>query len=67
MDTFQALPLYDQDKFLAWVERAPDEDAYRRRIDILVMGMRMAPLTKATRETLRERMDASDGEGASPR
>ena len=43
VETFQAMPLYDQDKFLAWIERAPGEDAYWRRIDIMVLGMRMAP------------------------
>lgn len=57
VDTFQALPLYDQDKFVAWITRAPDEEAYRRRIDILVLGMRMAPLTKAKPTVLPEQSD----------
>ena len=57
VETFQALPLAEQDKFLIWIENAPDADAYRRRIDILVMGIRMAPLSDGKRRSLRDRPD----------
>ena len=55
LDTFHRLALEEQDKFLAWIERAPDKHAYWRRIDILVLGMRMAPLTESTATYLRRR------------
>ena len=53
VDTFQRLPLDEQDKFLTWIDRAPDQHAYWRRIDILVLGMRMAPLPESTAQYLR--------------
>ena len=43
LDQFQALPLGEQERFSDWIAKSQDEDAYWRRIDILVMGMRMAP------------------------
>ena len=55
LDAFQRLPLVEQDKFIAWIERAPDNHAYWRRIDILVLGMRMAPLSESTATYLRRR------------
>lgn len=43
LDRFQALPLEDQDRFWAWIAKSRDEEAYWRRIDILVIAMRVAP------------------------
>lgn len=57
VEAFQRLPLEEQDKFLAWIEKAPDAEAYRRRIDILVVAIRMAPLSDSQRKSLRDRPD----------
>ena len=57
LDVFQSLPLEEQDRFLAWIEKASDGEAYRRRIDILVMGIQMAPLSDSKRKSLRDRPD----------
>ena len=50
LGNFQALPLEEQKRFWAWIGKSRDEEGYWRRIDILVMGMRMAPPIKAPRE-----------------
>lgn len=50
LDNFQALPLEEQGKFWDWIGKARDEEGYWRRIDILVMGMRMAPPVKTPGE-----------------
>lgn len=52
LDTFQALPLEEQEKFCDWVDRARDDDSHWRRIEILVLAMRMAPPIKAPVEPL---------------
>ena len=57
VEAFQKLPLEEQDWFLSWIENAPDADAYRRRIDILVIGIKMSPLSTARRKSLRDRPD----------
>lgn len=41
--SFERLPLAEQERFMAWIAKARDDEAYWRRIDILVLGMRMAP------------------------
>ena len=50
LDNFQALPLEEQDRFWNWIAKSRDEEGYWRRIEILVLGMRMAPPIKAPRE-----------------
>lgn len=50
LDNFQALPLKEQERFWDWIAKSRDEEGYWRRIEILVMGMRMAPPIKAPRE-----------------
>lgn len=50
LENFQALPLEEQDRFWAWIAKSRDEEGYWRRIEILVLGMRMAPPIKAPRE-----------------
>lgn len=57
VEAFQRLPLEEQDNFMDWIEKAPDAEAYRRRIDILVMGIQMGPLSEDTRKALRDRPD----------
>ena len=57
VDTFQRLPLEDQSYFLDWIEKAPDAVAYQRRIDILVVGIKMSPLSDIKRKALRDRPD----------
>lgn len=54
LGTFQALAIEEQERFWAWIVKAPDEEGYWRRIEILVLGMRMAPRIKAPREPLPE-------------
>ena len=43
LEQFEALPLEEQERFWSWIAKSQDRSAYWRRIDILVMGMRMAP------------------------
>lgn len=50
LDNFQALPLEEQERFSNWIARSRDDEGYWRRIDILVMGMRMAPPLNAPQE-----------------
>ena len=57
VSAFQRLPLEEQDRFLAWIAKAPDAEAYWRRIDILVLGMQMAPLNEAKRKPSGSRPD----------
>ena len=49
LETFQGLPLEEQEKFRAWIARALDDESYWRRIDILVLGMQQAPPLGAPR------------------
>lgn len=50
LDNFQALPLEEQERFSTWIARSQDDEGYWRRIDILVLGMRMAPPVKTPGE-----------------
>lgn len=52
LDNFQALPLEEQERFWTWIAKSRDDEGYWRRIDILVMGMRMAPRIEAPRDSL---------------
>ena len=55
LEKFNRLPVEDRDRFSAWIAKARDEEARWRRIDILVLGMRMAPAVEAERRPLPER------------
>lgn len=48
LDTFLSLPEKDRHTFEEWIERAHDDDARWRRIDTLVMAMRVAPRIEGT-------------------
>ena len=41
LDAFENLPGSEQGRFLLWIAKASDDEAYRRRTDILVLAMRM--------------------------
>lgn len=40
---FHHLPMEQQDRFIDWIDKARDDEAHWRRIDILVLAMRMGP------------------------
>ena len=40
---FERLPASEQERFIDWVNKARDDEAHWRRIDILVLAMKMAP------------------------
>ena len=44
LDAFRQLPLVDQESFFRWIEKAPDEESRWRRIDALVLAMRISCL-----------------------
>lgn len=45
-EVFCALPRVNQDEFARWIESAPDQGARWRRIDALVLALRLSPLVK---------------------
>lgn len=49
-DAFYSLPSSDQERFMRWIVKANDDEAYWRRIDILVLAMRMAPPAKPSNQ-----------------
>jgi ferric-dicitrate binding protein FerR (iron transport regulator) len=44
LDKFDLLPEADRAKFLRWVERSTDDESRWRRINALVLAMRLSPL-----------------------
>ena len=44
LDTFRRLPLEDQKNFGDWIGKAPDEASYFRRLEALVLAIRLGPL-----------------------
>jgi uncharacterized protein YdeI (YjbR/CyaY-like superfamily) len=44
LDTFTRLPQADQDSFSRWVAKARDNESHWRRIEALVLAMRIGPL-----------------------
>lgn len=50
LETFLHLPREDQDNFAHWIGKARDEESHWRRINALVLAMKIAPLgARATR------------------
>lgn len=45
-ETFCALPEVNRDEFGRWIDGAPDRAARRRRIDALMLALRLSPLVK---------------------
>ena len=43
LTNFHRLPEAQQDRFIDWINKARDDEAHWRRIDILVLAMRMGP------------------------
>jgi Bacteriocin-protection, YdeI or OmpD-Associated len=43
-ETYYALPRANQDEFARWIEIAPNQAARWRRIDALVLALRLSPL-----------------------
>jgi len=46
LEIFVLLPEIDQAKFSSWVSRAPDEESRWRRINGLVLALKLGPLQK---------------------
>lgn len=70
LEQFEHLPADARRNFQDWIDKARDEEAHWRRIDLLVMAMRSAPRLLAlddpthASEVARRRMDPT--EPASP-
>jgi hypothetical protein len=45
-EVFCALPPANRDEFARWIESSPDQAARWRRIDALVLALRLSPLVK---------------------
>ena len=58
LETFRRLPPSEQERFTSWIAKAHDDDAHWRRIDILVLAMRMAPPASVVDESPRLTPDA---------
>lgn len=57
LETFEALPAEERDRFRAWIAKARDDESHWRRIEILCLAMRMAPPLRAPDESRPERQD----------
>ena len=44
LETFLRLPMEDQDNFARWIGKSRDDESHWRRINALVLAMRMGPL-----------------------
>ena len=44
LEVFSLLPLSDQENFARWIDKAHDDDSRWRRLEALVLAMRMSPL-----------------------
>jgi hypothetical protein len=44
LETFRSLPVSAQENLSRWVDKAADEDSRWRRIEALVLAMRISPL-----------------------
>jgi hypothetical protein len=43
LERFHQLPEGDQDRFARWIDRARDDESYWRRINALVLALRIGP------------------------
>ena len=43
-EIYCSLPKQNQDEFAVWIEKAPDQAARWRRIDALVLALKLSPL-----------------------
>ena len=43
-EVYCAIPQANQDEFARWIEKSPDQAARWRRIDALVLALRLSPL-----------------------
>ena len=44
LESFRKLPDEHQERFLRWIDKAPNDDSRGRRIEALVLAMRLEPL-----------------------
>ena len=56
LEVYLRLPETDRVKFSYWVEEAPDDESHWRRIEALVVAMRISPLQPATLQPQTERV-----------
>ena len=55
LDIYLGLPGMERTRFSRWVETAPDHDSHWRRIEALVVAMKISPLrSPSRRETHRD-------------
>ena len=59
LETFSRLSQADQDKFSDWIAKARDDESQWRRLDALVLALRIGPLEPLDR--LRPAADAGSG------
>jgi hypothetical protein len=45
-ELYCSLPIGNQDEFARWIQHSPDQAARWRRIDALVLALRLSPLMK---------------------
>jgi hypothetical protein len=60
LDTFHRLPQEEQERFTRWVGTARDVDSHRRRINALVLALKIGPFEPRARE---ERDRGSEARG----
>ena len=59
LTTFRRLPHLNQENFSRWIEKASDSESHWRRIEALVLALRMGPLQA-------EAVDSRASAGGSP-
>ena len=50
-ELFCGLPAANQDEFARWIQHSPDQAARWRRVDALVLALRLSPLMKGDAAT----------------
>ena len=56
LEVYLRLPETDRVKFSQWVEHAPDDGSHWRRIEALVVAMKISPLNPVIRQPPTERV-----------
>lgn len=44
LETFDLLPVAEQEKFTLWIENASSEESHWRRVEAFVLALRVGPL-----------------------
>lgn len=64
LETFCRLPDEDQEKFIRWIGMARDNDAHWRRVEALVLALRIGPLNPIGQDSNQPGEGESLGEAA---